>query len=335
MAYTLEDIARMAGVSRATVSRVLNNYPHVRPEVRERVLRVVREVGYTPHAVARSLATQRTHVLGLIIPEAVSTLFTDPFFSLLITGITHACHARGYHLMLSLFTTPEEETTLAPRLLKGGYVDGVILASTRLEDPLIGWMLEEHIPFVLISRHPDPRVTYVDADNIQGARMAVDYLIRQGHTRVATITGPLDMAPGQDRLEGYRRAMQAHRLPVHEAWIVEGDFTEEGGMAAMQQLLALPDAERPTAVFVASDTMAMGALKAVKDAGLHVPQDITLVGFDDLPQTAYLDPPLTTVRQPIPRLGETAVHLLLELLQYGPERVQRVVLPTELVIRAT
>lgn len=333
MAYTLEDIARMAGVSRSTVSRVLNNHPYVRPEVRERVLRVVREVGYTPHAAARSLVTQRTQVLGLIIPEAVSTLFTDPFFSLLISGITHACYAQGYHLMLSLFTTSEQEAELSAQLLQGGYLDGVILASTRLGDPLMARLLEGSIPFVLVGRHPDPRVSYVDADNVAGARMAVEYLLRQGHTRVATITGPLNMAAGQDRLEGYKQALRARHLPIDEHLIVEGDFTEQGGMAAMGQLLEL--AERPTAVFVAGDTMAMGALKAVKDAGLRVPEDITLVGFDDLPQVAYLDPPLTTVRQPIAQLGETAVHILLDLIRYGRERVQRIVLPTELVVRAT
>ncbi len=333
MGYTLEDIARMAGVSRSTVSRVLNHHPHVRPEVRERVWEVVRRVGYQPHAAARSLATQKTQIIGLIIPEAVSTLFADPFFPLLITGITDACYQHGYHLMLSLFTTPQQEAELSTQLLGGGYLDGVILASTRLDDPLIERLLSGRIPFVLIGRHSDPRVNYVDVDNVAGARMAVDYLLRQGHRRVATITGPLNMAAGQDRLEGYKQALQARHLPVDEALIVEGDFTEQGGMAAMRRLLAL--AERPTAVFAASDTMAIGAIKAIKDAGLRVPDDITVVGFDDIPQASYLDPPLTTVRQPIAQLGKTAVHILVDLIRYGAERTQRVVLATELVVRGT
>lgn len=331
--YTLEDIARMAGVSRSTVSRVLNNHPNVRPEVRERVWAVIHQVGYQPHAAARSLATNRSNVIGLIIPEAVSTLFTDPFFSVLIRGITDACYQHNYFLMLALFSNPSQGQDLFRRLLHSHSVDGIIVASTRLEDPLVEHLLEGKVPFVCIGRHPDPRVSYVDADNVTGARMAVEYLLRKGHTRVATITGPLNMAVGQDRLEGYRQALRGRHLPVEEALIVEGDFTEAGGMAAMRRLLALEDP--PTAVFTASDTMAIGALKVIREAGWRVPQDITVVGFDDLPQVAYLDPPLTTVRQPIAQLGEMAVHLLVDAITYGVRHPQRVVLPVELIVRGT
>ncbi len=333
MDYTLEDIARLAGVSRSTVSRVVNNHPNVRPEVRERVWQVIHQVGYQPHAAARSLATNRTNVIGLVIPEAVSTLFTDPFFSLLIRGITDGCYARNYHLMLALFSTPAQEEDLYNRLLRSRYLDGVILASTRLDDPLVGRLLADGIPFVSIGRHPDPRVSYVDVDNVAGARMAVDHLVRLGHTRIGTVTGPLNMSAGRDRLEGYKQALQAHHIPVDEDLIVEGDFTEGGGMASMARLLGLNP--RPTAVFVASDTMAMGALRAVRQAGLRVPQDISLIGYDDVPQASFLDPPLSTVRQPIQQLGETAAHVLVDLIAHGQEHAQRLVLMPELVLRQT
>ncbi len=332
MGYTLEDIARMAGVSRSTVSRVLNNHPNVRPEVRERVWEVIRRVGYQPHAAARSLATRRSQVLGLVIPEAVSTLFTDPFFPELIRGMTDACYARGYLLTLALFQSPEQGRRLLHRLLSSHAVDGLIVASARLNDPLIPRLLEDGFPFVSIGRHPDPRVSFVDADNVAGARMAVEYLIRRGHTRIATITGPMDMAAAQDRLEGYRQALRARGLPLDRRYIVEGDFTQEGGRAAMQQLLGLQP--RPTAVFAASDAMAMGALKAAREAGLRVPGEVTVVGFDDIPQAAYLEPPLTTVRQPIVRMGALAVQLLVEQVERGAQP-QRVVLPVELVVRGT
>ncbi len=333
MAYTLEDIARLAGVSRSTVSRVVNNHPSVRPEVRQRVWDVIREVGYQPHAAARSLATNRTNIIGLVIPEAVSTLFTDPFFPLLIRGITDACYTHNYHLMLALFSTPDQEEDLYNRLLKSRYLDGVVLASTRVDDLLVQRLLDDGIPFVSIGRHTDTRVSYVDVDNVAGARMAVEHLLRRGYQRIATITGPLNMAAGQDRLLGYKQALAAHRVPLDEALIQEGDFTEGGGLAAMERLLDVQP--RPTAVFVASDTMAMGALRAIRRAGLEVPADIAIVGFDDVPQAAFMNPPLTTVRQPIELLGATAVDILADQVTGKTDIPQRVVLMPELVVRAT
>jgi len=334
MSPTLEDVARLVGVSRSTVSRVINNHPNVRPEVRERVWKVIREVGYQPHAAARSLVTRRTQIIGMVIPEAVTTLFTDPFFPLLLRGATGACNAHQYQLMLSLFTAYANQQDIYRRVLRSGYLDGVVVASASLNDPLIPNLLRDGIPFVSVGRHPDERVNYVDVDNVGGARMAVAHLIRLGHQRIATITGPLDMVAGQDRLNGYRQALQARGIPVEEELIAEGDFTESGGMAAMQRLLPAS----PSAVFVASDTMAIGALKALRQAGRPVPQDIALVSFDDIPIASAIDPPLTTVRQPIERLGSMAIEVLLSVIE-GPSEegapVHRIVLPTELVIRAS
>jgi len=334
MSPTLEDVARLVGVSRSTVSRVINNHPNVRPEVRERVWKVIREVGYQPHAAARSLVTRRTQIIGMVIPEAVTTLFTDPFFPLLLRGATGACNAHQYQLMLSLFTAYANQQDIYRRVLRSGYLDGVVVASASLNDPLIPNLLRDGIPFVSVGRHPDERVNYVDVDNVGGARMAVEHLIRLGHQRIATITGPLDMVAGQDRLNGYRQALQARGIPVEEELIAEGDFTESGGMAAMQRLLPAS----PSAVFVASDTMAIGALKALRQAGRPVPQDIALVSFDDIPIASAIDPPLTTVRQPIERLGSMAIEVLLSVIE-GPSEegapVHRIVLPTELVIRAS
>jgi LacI family transcriptional regulator len=332
MPLTLEEVGKLAGVSRSTVSRVVNGHPSVRDEVRERVWQVVRETGYQPHAAARSLASRRSQVIGVIIPEAVSTLFVDPFFALLLRGITGACNTYGYQLMLSLFDEPADEGETYRRILRSGHMDGVLVASTHMNDPLFPKLLQDSIPFVLVGRHADPRVNYVDVDNVGGARMAVEHLIRLGHRRIATITGTLNMASGEDRLAGYCQALEAHRIPVQAALIGEGDFTKGSGTMGMQRLLSAS----PTAVFAASDMIAMGALRALREAGLRVPEDIALVGFDDIPVAAALEPALTTVRQPIERLGSMAADLLLNLLQNAPEArapAARIILPARLIVR--
>jgi len=334
MSPTLEEVAQLAGVSRSTVSRVVNDHPNVRPEVREQVWQVIHQVGYQPHAAARSLVTSRTHIIGMIIPEAVTTLFTDPFFSLLLRGATDACNSHQYQLMLSLFTANTDRQEIYQRILRSSYLDGAIVASASLDDPLISNLLRDRVPFVSVGRHPTRPVHYVDADNVNGARMAVEHLIRLGHRRIATITGPLDMIHGQDRLSGYRQALEARGIPVEEELIVEGDYTEASGTMAMQRLLPFS----PTAIFVASDMMAVGALKALRQAERRVPQDIALVSFDDIPIASAIVPALTTVRQPIEYMGSMAVEVLMGVLEdsSGEEApVQRIVLPTELVVRAS
>ena len=333
MSHTLEQVARLAGVSRSTVSRVINAQPNVRPATEERVWQAIRESGYQPNAVARSLVTQRTRIISMIIPEAVTTLFTDPFFPLLLCGVTETCNTHQYQLMLSLFTTSTDPQEMYRRVLHSGYLDGVIVASAALDDPLIPNLLRDQIPFVSIGFHPDERVHYVDVDNTGGARMAVEHLIRLGHRRIAAITGPPDMVAGRDRLSGYRQALEAHRISIDENLIAQGNFAEISGLSAMQQLLP----HSPSAVFVANDTMAIGALKALRQAGLRVPQDVTLVGFDDIPIASAIEPALTTVRQPIERLSATAVEVLLGILDGAAAEptVSRIILPTELVIRAS
>ena len=333
MPLTLEEIAELTGVSRSTVSRVVNEQPNVRDQVRERVWQVVQQTGYQPHAAARSLVTRRTHIIGTIIPEAVTKLFTDPFFPLLLFGVTETCNAHKYHLMLSLFNGPADQEELYRRIVGGGNLDGVLVASAHVDDPLFPKLLQDGVPFVLVGRHPDERVNYVDVDNVGGARMAVEHLIRLGHTRIATITGPASMAHGEDRLVGYRQALEAHHLPVDEKLIVEGDYTEPSGSMGAQRLLPAS----PTAIFAASDMMAIGALKALREAGLRLPDDIALVGFDDLQIAAAVEPALTTVRQPIERLGSMAVDLLLDLIANSPngQSPVRMILPTQLVVRAS
>jgi len=332
MSLTLEKVGQLAGVSRSTVSRVINGHPSVSGEVRERVWNVIRETGYQPHAAARSLVTRRTQIIGVIIPESVARLFVDPFFPLLLGGITATCNTRGYHLMLSLFNGPANPEELYRRLVHSGHLDGVVVASARLDDPLVCRLLQDEMPFILVGRHVDDRVRYVDADNVGGARMAVEHLIRLGHRCIGAITGPLGTPAGADRLIGYRRALEASRIAVQEDLVVEGDYSKGSGATGMQQLLPA----QPSAVFCASDSMAIGALETIREAGLRVPDDIALVGFDDVPVATAVEPALTTVRQPIEGLGTMAAELLLNLLENPPDGQapgQRIILPAKLIVR--
>jgi LacI family transcriptional regulator, galactose operon repressor len=331
LSTTLKEIAKHAGVSRSTVSRVMNNHPNVDSDTRARVLSVAESLSYQPNIAARSLAAGRTQILGLVIPTAVSTLFADPYFPLLIQGITSACNANDYSVMLWL-AEPEYERRMIRQILQGGLIDGVILASALMADPILEGLIKRGLPFVLVGRHKgEEPVSYVDVDNRDSSRLVIAYLFRLGRKRIATITGPHNMIAGADRLWGYLAALRDRRVTSDPNLIVEADFTEEGGYRAMQRLMPL----EPDAVFAASDAMAVGALRALREAGKCVPEDVAVVGFDDIPLAARAEPPLTTVRQPIQRMGAIVVETLIDLISHPDAQPRRIVLPTELVIRAS
>jgi len=278
-----------------------------------------------------SNAAARTHVLGMVIPIGVKALFTDTYMPLLIQGVSAAANARAHSVMLWV-AEPDYERRTISQVMQNGLVDGVILASTLSDDPLVRALIEGSLPFVLVGRHPTHAgVNYVDVDNINSARQAVNHLLRLGRRRIATITGPQNMRVGADRAEGYATALRQRGLAVDPDLMVEGDFTEANAYAAMQRLLPF----NPDAVFTASDVMAIGALRAIRDAGRRVPEDIALIGFDDMPFAAHTQPPLTTVRQPVLRTGETAAEMLIELIEQPEAPPRRIVLPTELIIRVS
>lgn len=327
----IEEIAHLSGVSRSTVSRVLNGDPNVKETTRTRVAEVIERMNYRPNVVARRLASGRTHVLGLVIPRAISTLFADPYFPGLIQGVATACNARDHSVMLWL-AEPEQERRTIGQIANNGLLDGVIVASSLVDDPLLQTLTESGIPFILIGRHPsNPNVSYVDVDNLNSAREAVAYLLRLGYRRVATIAGPHNMLVGVDRRAGYESALRERGIVVDPTLIIESDFTEAGGHMAALRLVPL----QPEAIFAASDTMAVGVIRALREAGLRVPEDIAVMGFDDMPFAARTEPPLTTIRQPIPRTGQVAAETLMEMIEERSLRPRRIILPTELVIRAS
>ncbi|MBI5029905.1 MAG: LacI family DNA-binding transcriptional regulator [Chloroflexi bacterium] len=328
---TLEEIAKRAKVSRSTVSRVINDDPKVSDETRQRVLNVVKRLNYHPNVAARSLAAGRTRIIGLVIPERVVGLFSDPYFPILIQGITSACNVHDHSVMLWL-GEPDYERRMISQVLHNGLVDGVILASMLMDDSLMQSLIESALPFILVGRHPtDAKVSYVDVDNVASAKQLVTYLIESGYQRIATIAGPHNMIAGVDRLKGYELALSEHGIVADSNLICTGDFSENGGYVGMQSLIP----SKPDAVFVASDTMAIGAMRAIREAGWRIPHDIALAGFDDMPFSERMDPPLTTVRQPIHQAGYKAAETLIELITDPLSRPRHIILPTEIMYRAS
>ena len=327
---TLEDIARQAGVSRSTVSRVVNGHPNVRADVRQRVLEVVQETGYHPNAAARTLASQRSRTIGLVLPRTVSSFFADPYFPHLTQGIAQACNQSDYTLGLFLVGSDEDEEKAFPRLSRRGYLDGVLVQTGQVGDQLIERLIHSEMPLVIIGRpfHSDG-VSFIDVDNLDAARNAVGHLVRLGYQRIATITGPANNTTGIDRREGYLRALVERGRTVEEALMAEGDFSEASGYYAMKRLLPA----KPDAVFAASDVMAFGGMRAIREAGLRIPEEIALVGFDDLPQASRSEPPLTTVRQQVVQFGMSAVEVLIDVIDNGVTPPRRIVMATELIVR--
>ncbi|MDN3360033.1 LacI family DNA-binding transcriptional regulator [Actinomadura sp. DC4] len=324
---TLEAVAALAGVSRATVSRVVNGAANVKPDVRTAVMRAVDELGYIPNSAARSLVTRRTDSIALVVSEPPSRVFSDdPFFSAVIRAVSQELEAADRQVILMLASSPAGHARVE-RYVAGGHVDGVILLSMHGADPLPAALGRSRVPMISHGRPVSSLpVPYCDCDNEGGARTAVEHLIGLGRRRVATIAGPPDMTAAQDRLAGYRAALTAaNRRPL----VAPGDFTRESGANAMRNLLA--DDPEVDAVFAASDLMALGALGALRAAGRRVPEDVAVAGFDDIELARFSEPPLTTVRQPV---AEVAACIVTMLLAAEPPTAP-VILPTELVVRAS
>jgi len=327
MPLTLEDIARLSNVSRSTVSRVVNGDEKVREETRQRVLEVIQQQNYQPNQAARRLAAGRTDTFGLVIPAGAGATFSDPYFSQVIQGVSNTCNQQDYSLMLWL-SDLEHERRILRHLANDNLMDGVVVSFTLANDPIVEMLSRGQLPFVIIGHHPNLAINSVDIDHLEAAQLATRHLLGHGYRRIATISGPSTQIAGQDRLQGFKQALDEVNLFDGEL-VVEGDFTEAGGYAAMQQLLA----RQPQAIFAANDMMAAGAYRVIYEAGLKIPEDIAIIGFDDLPIAAQLSPPLTTIRQPLQRLGRMAVERLIDLLREPQTPPRQVTLAPELIIR--
>lgn len=336
---TLEEVAARAGVGRGTVSRVINGSPRVSDATRAAVEAAVAELGYVPNTAARALAANRTDAVALVVPEPETRFFAEPYFSDILRGVGAELSDTEMQLLL-IFAGSDRERQRLAQYLAAHRVDGVLLVSVHADDPLPDLLAQLEIPAVISGpRSAAETLTSVDSDNYGGARSAVEHLLARGRRTVAHITGRLDVYGAQRRVDGYRDALRDAGHPVDELLIESGDFTEGGGRRAMTRLLERnPGLD---AVFAGSDVTAAGARQVLREAGRRIPDDVALVGYDDSAIARHMDPPLTSVRQPIEEMGRAMLDLLLTdiadrrpAVSRGLER-RHAVLPTELVIRAS
>lgn len=330
-AVTIEEVAAAAGVSRSTVSRVVNGSTAVSPEALESVRRAIADLNYVPNRAARSLASRQTHAIALIVPEDTTRFFGDPFFAAIVSGINARLSRSDY--VLNLFIASDDPGDKTTSYVRSGAIDGAIVVSHHTSDTFID-RIATAVPVVYGGRpvRVRERSYYVDVDNRRGGFDATQFLVSRGRRRIATITGPLTMPAGVDRLQGYREALAAADLP--ESDVEDGDFTADGGAAAMRRILerSANSGDRPDAIFVASDLMARGVLGVLAGEGIRVPDDIAIIGFDDSPVATSVTPALTTMRQPSFAQGEQMASVLIDLLA-GREAPHVTILETELVVR--
>jgi DNA-binding LacI/PurR family transcriptional regulator len=334
---TVEDVAKRAGVSRATVSRVVNGNPRVSPEARLAVTQAIEELRYVPNPAARALMTRRSDSVAVVILESANRLFEDPYFNTLLLGISGGLADHEVQLVLLIAQSALEEERLE-RYLTAGHVDGAMIIGPRGDDELPRRLVSRGVPIVVNGRpseegapgaaHP---LSYVDVENREGARAAVAHLVSGGRRTIATIHGPLDLASGRDRLDGDREGLRAAGLEGDPGLEEGGGFMPEPAADAMRSLLARrPDLD---AVFAASDSMAAAAIGVLLDAGRRVPDDVAVVGFDDSPVAVTVRPTLTTVRQPIAAMGRELAGLLMRQITDPGGAPSQIVFPTELVVR--
>ncbi|GAA1856659.1 LacI family DNA-binding transcriptional regulator [Microbacterium koreense] len=324
---TIEEVAATAGVSRSTVSRVVNGSTAVSPAALEAVQRAIAELNYVPNRAARSLASRQTHAMALIVPEDTTRFFGDPFFASVVSGINSRLSRSDY--VLNLFIASDDPGDKTTSYVRSGAVDGAIVVSHHTSDTFID-RIAAVIPVVYGGRpvRERERDYYVDVDNRRGAYEATIHLIESGRRHIATISGPITMPAGVDRVQGFREALADHGLA--EVAAEDGGFTADGGTIAMRRILE--SGVRPDAIFAASDLMAQGAMAVLAAAGLRVPDDVAIVGFDDSPVATSVTPRLTTMRQPSFAQGEQMASMLIDLLA-GREPDHVTILETELVVR--
>lgn len=329
---TIDEIARLARVSQATVSKVLNNRPYVSTETRARVERVIAETGFVPSQRARGLSKRRSFILGLLVPYTSDQLFADPHLLEIVRGIEAAANTRDYNLLLSTARAPVEAASACTRLLRSDVIDGAIVVETLDVRPFAETLGGQPWPWVVIGYPGPARVPAVHADDIGGALAATAHLVALGHTRVGVISSSPRPFALEERLRGVRAGLAAAGLILDEGLVAVGDFSTESGAAAARTLLARP--APPTAIFALNDRMALGAVRAAEALGLRVPADLSVVGFDDIATAALVAPPLTTVRQPGYSLGQAAAEQIFRRLD-GVADGATAVISTELIVRGT
>ena len=325
---TIKDIARKAGVAPSVVSRALNNKYGVKDSTKNLILKLAKEMNYYPNTAARSLVTRRTDTIGIMMAD-----ISEPYYSQLIKGMEYVANQTGYTLLFSNSYESVEHNRVLQKMIYAQRVDGLIIVGSNIREKNFSLALfEQEIPFVLVERNfSDPRVNCIWVDNVAGAYLATKYLVEKGHRKIGHMAGNLYYQVALDRLEGYKKALLEAGIDYSEELVVSGNFVWQSGYETMKDILR--HYPQCTAVFVASDAMAYGALQAITEAGLIVPDDIGIIGFDDLEFSNLTNPPLTTIRQPRYRMGQKAMEMLTDILRGEEKNGIKIPLDPELIVR--
>ena len=330
---TIDEVARLAYASRSVVSRVLNQHPNVSKEARERVMKVIKEYNYRPSSVARSLVTERTHALCVLAPRRKNDILATGYWSLVLLGISERSIQRGYFVSISMVSSDMEDA-INDRIFSGQAFDGFILIARDVTRLVARSVRENEIPAVIIGHDPDfPGLNSVDVDNFDGGYQAGSHLLALGHRRIGMMLGPITMKESVDRRDGFMKALADSGVSMNPDYLVVGDYSRRSGYDLMQRWLE--QRTMPSAIFCASDVKATGTLLALHEAGLRVPGDVALVGFDDLPNARYTFPPLTTVHQPVFKKGERAADIIIDQIEGKHHAVVHEDLPVHLIVRGT
>ncbi|WP_044641450.1 LacI family DNA-binding transcriptional regulator [Risungbinella massiliensis] len=329
---TIKDVAKKAGVSPSTVSRVITNHPKISPATKRKVREAMEELGYHPNVMAKSLVSKSTKTIGLVLPHSAEDLFTNPFFSEVLRGMLGYANTKQYDVLMSSANNQAEEMEAVTRMVLGGRADGIILMEPRKEDPIVSKLLEYQFPFVVLGRTLEHRgILSVNNDNQKAAYDVTNHLIDQGHQRIGFTSGPPDLVVSEDRLKGYQQALVEAGLPFSTNWLIRGEFLQKSGFHAVS--MVMNQIERPTAFVVTDDVVAFSLMRELVAAGFHIPKDVSIVGFNNILLSEMSNPPITTVDIGIYQLGFSTMQLLIQKIQGEEINQTEVIVPHRLVIR--
>lgn len=332
MTVTIKDVAKMAMVSPSTVSRVISDDPRISEETKIKVNEAMKELGYHPNAIARSLVSKSTNTIGVIMPKSAHLSLANPFFPEVLRGISASANENGFYILLSIEDDGIGKINTIDKIVKAGMVDGVIMLYSKLEDDTLKMLIDKNFPFVMVGKPINGnKVSYVDNDNIGASYEATTHLISKGRKSIGIITGPLNMVVSLDRLEGYKRALMDNRIEFNSDLIISAEFSKENGYKAIENLISKGNV--PDAILAVDDLLAVGAMEAIKDAGLKIPEDIGILSFNNITTAEYLSPSLTSVDINPYELGVEATELLFQKLQNRKMLPQARIVPTKLIIR--
>lgn len=332
MNVTIKDVAKIAGVSPSTVSRVISDSPRISDETKKAVRDAMENLGYHPNAIARSLVSKATHTIGIVMPQSAERAFLNPFFPQALSGVSAAAHEQGYCILLSTGNSEEEQLDSIQSIVMGGRVDGVIIMYSSVDNAVLDALKKFKTPAVVIGKPLTPKGTlYVDNDNVEASFRVTEKLVKNGHNRIALISGSFKFVVSLDRLDGYMNALKKYNIPFNKKYIVElSEFIKEGAYEKTKLLLDME--ERPTALVVTDDVMAFGAMDAIKERGLRIPEDIEIMSFNNVPSSELTKPSLTSVDIDAYSLGYEASKLIIEEIK-GEAEVDKVLVPTKIVYR--